>query len=87
MAKAEKVVTNTETTPADMFDAHFEAGIRVTYAFLHQTLSGPGIPAERSISQQKMPNGEFRWTNMGLLIKYKTYRIGIPSANVSNWYI
>lgn len=85
MAKAEKL----ETTQSweQVFDQHFEAGLKVTYAFLHQTLAGPGIPAERSISQQKLPGGEFRWTPIGLLIKYKTIRLGVPSANVSNWFV
>lgn len=80
--KADKTVSADET-----FDTVFDEGIKITSAFLHQALTGGGLPAERTINGTKFRGIEMSWTPMGLLIKWKTYRIGVPQANVANWNI
>lgn len=76
-----------DPTPEEIFDGHFEGGFEVSLAFLHQTLTGPGIAAERTINKVKFKDLQMRVTPIGLLLKTKGKRLGVPLANVCNWYI
>ncbi len=75
------------TLSEKQFDDLFEKGIEISLAFLHQALAGPGIPAEKTLSHAKIPNVQMSWTPIGLLLKAKGKRLGIPQANVANWFL
>lgn len=68
-----------------VFDKIFDGGIPAVSAYLHQALMvAGGIPAERTISQFKLPGIQLSWTPTGLLIKHHGKRITVPAANVAN---
>lgn len=86
MGKEVKKITETTTTSADdtRFDELFDSGIRCTTAYLHQAIMAPPLPAERTISQAKLPGMQLSWTPAGLLLKFRGKRVTIPAANVAN---